>query len=151
MMDDPTNPQGRKRRVPRGRLELVEKLWLEAWDSRRIQVHVSKKWAVSRWTVRADIRRVQAKLALLPKPDPAASRERAEAMLLGAYEVARTGGIRGPQPAAMVTAAARLAQLDGLLKDQIEHTIRDDADLSKLTDDELKTFLALREKTRTEK
>lgn len=139
-------PKAQRRKIPRARLELVEQLWLAGHTERSIQRRVSKQWKVTLRTVRRDLARVAKKIAALPPPDPHAERKRVEGMLMDTYRLARVGNIRGPNTTAMTMVATRLAQMSGLLKDVVDHTVRGATDLSKLTPEELEQLETLTRK-----
>lgn len=107
------------------RLEYVERLYLRGRTRRAIQDLASKRFGITHRAVRRYLARVGERLAALPKPSPAAAKARAESLLLRAYLAAERGGEKGPQAAAMVQAAARLAELDGVLAKHHEVTGRD--------------------------
>lgn len=130
-------------KIPRARLARVEELWLLGRSERSIQRTVAREWTVTLRTVRRDIVRVQKKLAALPQNDPVAVKRRVEAMLLETYRVAKRGNKLGPQAAVMATVGARLAQLEGLLTDKIEHTGDLAPDFSKLSEEQLRQYASI--------
>lgn len=135
-----------RRKIPRARLDLVEKLWLAGMTEQRIQRVVSKQWKVTLRTVRRDLVRVAKKIAALPPPDPHAERKRVEGMLMDTYRLARVGSIKGPNTTAMTMVATRLAQMSGLLRDVVDHNVHGSTDLTKLDAADLETLEALMRK-----
>ena len=120
------------RRIPRERLVLTEKLYLEGKSRQRIAKRICAEYGVSARTARKYIQRVEAKLAALPKPPPEAIALRAEAMLLETYRLARdsvkyvtfqdgvgpdtrkeTKPVPAPEVGTMANIAVRLAELHG--------------------------------------
>lgn len=101
-------------KIPRERLELVERLYLAGQSETAIQRAVSLKYGITRRAVRKYLQRVRAKLAETTKAvTPEDARARVEGMLLGAYE----RSLSGPKPdaKAAVQAAARLGELYGVM------------------------------------
>lgn len=118
------------KKIPRERLDLVEKLYLEGKSRPVIAERLGDRYGVSSRTARRYIARVEAKLAALPKPPPEATFHRVETMLLDTYELARSavkriavsqgagvGAVIEEFPEAnvgvMATVAVRLAELHG--------------------------------------
>lgn len=102
-------------KIPNGRLEKVEELYLNARTEREISDECAKLWKITPRQVRRYLLIVRTNLAKLPRPTPEASRARAEEMLINAYRVAEIGSLKnGPDAKAMVQAARALGELDGL-------------------------------------
>lgn len=118
-------------RIPAERLALAERMYLQGKPRTSITSALCSKYDVSARTARRYIEIVQRRIAALPKPPPEAVFQRAEEMLLEAYELARNsvqriavsqGAGAGsaveefPQPnvGVMATIAARLAELHGV-------------------------------------
>ena len=121
----------RKRTIPRERIVLAEKLYLDGKPTPRILRRLCDDFGVSTRQARKYLALVRAKLAALPKPDPAAEFQRIDAMLSEAFRCARRAvkvvkweegdGAKpasrimpAPDTGAMVAAAARLADLHGV-------------------------------------
>jgi hypothetical protein len=132
MTDTPPPPEKPTKIDPK-RLDLVEQLYLKGKSSREIQRVVAAKYTCDRRTVRRYLRIVQGRLARQGSDeDPkelarrrGAARARAEALLLEAFACARkmqrvVGSgedaevIPQPDVKAMVSAAQRLMELDGV-------------------------------------
>jgi hypothetical protein len=111
------------KKIPRERLELVEKLYLSGKSGRAIGSVVCKRFGVSKRTVERYLSLVLNRISALPKPPPEAARARAESLLLSAYQIAKTKrGMSGPDTKSMVAAARTLAEIDGVLSRKIEHS-----------------------------
>ena len=126
-------PASRPRRViPPERLRYVERLYLSGVAEDRIRARTCRRFGVSDKTARRYLARVVARLGALPTPDAAAVRQRAEAMLLETYGLAKravkyvtfqdgvgattkkiTKPVPAPETGAMATCATRLAELHG--------------------------------------
>jgi len=107
------------------RLDEVERRWLAGAPTRDIERECAAAFRCTRRAVRKYLAIVRRKLAAhAATVDPAEQRTRIEALLLNAYRVAELGHPeRGANPAAMVAAAHRLAELHGVLAPQkLEHS-----------------------------
>jgi len=150
-----------KRLIPRERLDLAEELYLAGKSRQRIARVLCEKFGVSARTARDYIARVEAKIAALPKPPPEAAFQRAEAMLLEAYELARSavkriavsqgagvGAVVEEFPEAnvgvMANVAYRLAELHGVAAPQKVDLTSGGKPLQALTEDELRQRVAER-------
>lgn len=119
------------RRIPPERIAMAERLYLKGKSRMQIASALCKKFGVSARHARRYIEIAHRRIAALPKPPPESAFQRAEAMMLEAYELARRGKQRiavsqgagvgstveeFPQPnvGVMATIAARLAELHGV-------------------------------------
>lgn len=127
------------KRIPRERLEYVERLYLAGRPDHRISQLVARRYGVTLRTARNYLARIRARLAALPKPPPEAVAQRVEAMLLDAYGKARRAikvvtwteadgskqskEYAAPETGTMVVAAVRLGELHGVLAPRrVEHS-----------------------------
>jgi hypothetical protein len=150
-----------KKLIPRERLDLAEEMFLAGKSRQRIARVLCEKFGVSARTARDYIARVEAKIAALPKPPPEAAFQRAEAMLLEAYELARDGMKRivvsqgqglpskveefpEANVGVMATVATRLAELHGVAAPQKVDITSGGKPLQSLTEDELRQRVAER-------
>lgn len=141
-----------KQIIPRERLDFAEKLYLAGKPRQEISRRICKRYGVTARTARRYLARVEAKLAVLPKPSAATVFHRVEAMLLRAYDRAdkaikvvkwtegsgdsKTESSRifhAPETGTMVTAAWRLAELHGIAPQKIEHSGPDGGPVSVAT------------------
>lgn len=150
--------------IPRERLDLVEKLYLSGKSGPSIAKKLRAEFGVAPRTARKYVQIVEKRLAALPKPDPAATFQRVQGMLLETYKLAR-GGVqrivvsRGREAGSaveeypqanvgtMATVAWRLAELHGITVQKIEVSAGGE-DLSALTDEEFEQLRALKAKAR---
>jgi hypothetical protein len=126
-----------RRRIDPERLKFVEGMYLGGKARSRITSAVCERYGIKARQARHYLTIVEKRLADLPRPSPEATAARVEAMLLEAYELARTGVQRisvsqgagagsvvqeFPQPnvGVMTTVAQRLAELHGAFADPKE-------------------------------
>ena len=108
------------RKIPRERLEFVEKLYLAGVPESRIQQRTVRRFEVSYRTARRYLQRVQGRLATRADEapvDPAAILARSEQMLLEAFAAAKRKTFQGepsPDTKTMALVAYRLAELRGV-------------------------------------
>ena len=129
------------RRIPRERLDLVEKLWLAGKTDRQISRLVSKRFGVTLRQGRRYILRVRQSLAKrqIEQVNPDSARARAISLLLETYAVAKSkGGMSGPDTKTMAVVAARLAELEGAFAPkELKHTVSGAIPLAGLSDETL--------------
>lgn len=108
------------RKIPRERLEYVERLYLGGIPEHKIQQRTVRRFEVSYRTARRYLQLAQAKFARAQTEtptDPAAILARSEALLLEAYAAAKRKTFQGepsPDTKTMATVAYRLAELRGV-------------------------------------
>ena len=108
------------RKIPRERLEFVEKLYLAGVPESRIQQRTVRRFEVSYRTARRYLQRVQGRLATRAGGAPcgaAAILARSEQMLLEAFAAAKRKTFQGepsPDTKTMALVAYRLAELRGV-------------------------------------
>ena len=119
-------------KIPRERLEYVERLYLKGEPEVRIKAKVCERYGVTLRTARRYLARVRLRLSKLPSAQPEAVRARAEAMLLETYRLARKGvkyvtfqdgvgpdtrketkPVPAPEVGVMANIAARLVEING--------------------------------------
>lgn len=116
---------GGKRTIPFGRIERAEELYLSSKTDREITKTLRAEFGVrpSQACKYLSLARKRC-AAACAGVDPAERRAKIEALLLNAYATAEVGSTeRGPQASAMVAAAAKLAEVHGVMAPQkIEHS-----------------------------
>jgi hypothetical protein len=133
------------RRIPRERLDLVEKLWLEGKSDRAIQRAVVKRFVITFRTARRYLRRVRETIGKRQAVNPDAARARTEAMLLETYALAKRktkltmfGEQNDPDTKTMATVATRLGELEGAFAPkELKHTVSGSLPLDQLSDEAL--------------
>ncbi len=138
--------------IPRERLELVERLYLDGVPDRQIRARVKARFKVGNGAAKRYLARVKAKLAAIAAAvDPDAARAQVEGMLLKTFKAAQIPNMNTGQPnaGAMATAAQRLAELRGVLAPQrFEHSIRGAVPLDGLSDEALAALDAAARKSK---
>lgn len=104
-------------KIPRERLDLVEKLYLGGTDDGEIQRQVAGRYQITRRQVRTYLARVKQRLAERVKTeDPDAARAQILGLLRHTLVVAERGSPEGgPNANAMVAAITRMAEVQGLM------------------------------------
>ncbi len=129
------------------RLQEIERMWLQGGSATHIVRTLHERDGISENTLYKDLKYVQVMIAQIEPATREALYERATEMATEAYRVAATPGPDGKKnPSVMVAATRVVAQLDGLLKDNINVNLGPQVDLSKLTDDELQQYRELQAK-----
>ena len=118
------------RTIPRERVDLAERLYLAGRSRPYIVKQLCKEYGVTTRTARRYIQRAGVRLAALPKPPPEVVFQRAEAMLLETYRLAKAAVkvvtfvdgdtkeskiMPAPETGVMGTVAVRLAELYGVV------------------------------------
>ncbi len=128
----------------RGRLREIEGLWLSGNSATRIAAEMRRVHGISESTTFRDLKEVQMALAKIEPATREALYARSEEMVTSVYRAADGGGMDGKKNLGMMLGSAKvLAQLDGLLKADVNVSIAPGEDYSKLTDDELRTYREL--------
>ncbi len=117
MKSELPQPASRARKIPAERIDMAERLLLAGSAPRAIERALMDKFGVKRRQSRTYCALARKRIsAAVASRGVEIDGEMVRQMLLDAFGVAKAGGVNGPNPNAMVSAARTFAEVTGVLK-----------------------------------